>query len=287
MDCSNHGCIRPVFRLGLCGHHYEKQRILTAPRCSVDGCELAVHGKGYCTVHYRKFVRKHAPPCSVEGCGRPTVSKCLCDAHRRRKEKYGSMLVKRPADWGSRSNHPLNSMWCNKRRTLGAAGMSEEWYNDFWTFVAEVTPRPTRASRLLRRDKDQPLSKANHEWQEPALSIETQNSKKEYMRKWAIAYRAKNPEKFKSYSFKKRFGVDYATYRLMAQAQGNVCAICAKPESAVNPKSLEPRLLAIDHCHNTGKVRGLLCSKCNTGIGSLNDDVSRLRSAIAYLERHC
>jgi hypothetical protein len=41
----------------------------------------------------------------------------------------------------------------------------------------------------------------------------------------------------------------------------------------------------IDHCHETGEVRGLLCTACNTAIGKMNDDIDRLRSAISYLEK--
>lgn len=42
----------------------------------------------------------------------------------------------------------------------------------------------------------------------------------------------------------------------------------------------------VDHCHNTGKLRGLLCQTCNTGIGHLKDDIQTLQKAIKYLEKH-
>lgn len=62
--------------------------------------------------------------------------------------------------------------------------------------------------------------------------------------------------------------------------QGNRCAIC---------KEEEPRKgwrLSVDHDHQTGKVRGLLCSKCNTGLGQFKDSLALIRSVIAYLEFH-
>lgn len=63
--------------------------------------------------------------------------------------------------------------------------------------------------------------------------------------------------------------------KLLAQ-QGEVCAICRKP-------CRTGRELAVDHCHGTGKGRGLLCFHCNTGIGKLNDDPELLKRAVVYL----
>jgi hypothetical protein len=53
----------------------------------------------------------------------------------------------------------------------------------------------------------------------------------------------------------------------------NICMICGSTET-----------ICIDHCHETGKVRGLLCRKCNTGIGMLGDTLVQLRLAVKYLE---
>jgi hypothetical protein len=56
---------------------------------------------------------------------------------------------------------------------------------------------------------------------------------------------------------------------------GDLCAICRQPSVG--------QRLSIDHCHETGIVRGLLCSPCNLGLGSFRDSVERLESAIRYL----
>jgi len=66
-------------------------------------------------------------------------------------------------------------------------------------------------------------------------------------------------------------------YLKMAKLQGHKCAIC-------NKKPANKRL-AIDHDHETGKICGLLCSKCNRALGYLNDDKELLRKAISYLEK--
>ena len=57
--------------------------------------------------------------------------------------------------------------------------------------------------------------------------------------------------------------------------QGPACAICGRPQGK--------KKLAEDHCHETGRRRGKLCSRCNMGIGSFEDDVELLRNAIRYL----
>jgi hypothetical protein len=64
----------------------------------------------------------------------------------------------------------------------------------------------------------------------------------------------------------------------MLAAQGNACKICGSPNSG-------ERSLAVDHCHRTQRIRGLLCSACNTGLGSFRDSPELLKSAIKYLAR--
>jgi hypothetical protein len=71
----------------------------------------------------------------------------------------------------------------------------------------------------------------------------------------------------------RRYGLTLAEYRALQARQGNVCAICRK----------RARVLCIDHCHLTGRVRGLLCPKCNSALGFCDDDPQLLRAALAYL----
>ena len=69
-------------------------------------------------------------------------------------------------------------------------------------------------------------------------------------------------------------------------AQSGLCSICGCPETALHPVSKLPQALAIDHDHKTGKVRGLLCTNCNKGLGCFKDNVVRLKNAIIYLEQN-
>jgi len=80
------------------------------------------------------------------------------------------------------------------------------------------------------------------------------------------------------------YGITAEDYYEMLAAQNNKCAVCGSKE--VNNSRISSGKLFIDHCHDTGKVRGLLCSKCNHAIGLLNDDVSLLHKAIKYLNKH-
>lgn len=69
-------------------------------------------------------------------------------------------------------------------------------------------------------------------------------------------------------------------YEWMFERQGGVCKICQLANN--NPRW--GGMLAVDHCHATGKVRGLLCDKCNRALGQLDDSIPKLESAIAYLK---
>lgn len=100
-----------------------------------------------------------------------------------------------------------------------------------------------------------------------------------YMRE----YNRNKPEKRRNYDLKRFFGITLDEYNRLYDLQGGVCAICGNPESALNARTREPRLLAVDHCHNSGKVRGLLCSCCNTAIGLLKDDPKLVVSTLEYL----
>lgn len=73
----------------------------------------------------------------------------------------------------------------------------------------------------------------------------------------------------------KKFGLTKEQYLQMHKAQGGTCAICKQEEIG--------RRLAVDHCHTSGKVRGLLCAGCNTALGQMNDDPTLLRRAMEYL----
>lgn len=82
---------------------------------------------------------------------------------------------------------------------------------------------------------------------------------------------------------KDTYGISAEEYESMFASQSGVCAICKKPETA-RQGSGTLKSLAVDHCHDTGEIRGLLCSSCNPGIGHFKHDTALLKLAIAYLK---
>jgi len=82
---------------------------------------------------------------------------------------------------------------------------------------------------------------------------------------------------------KRKYNLSYEQYLSMYETQDGLCAICGCSvflTTDIAPKELKAH---VDHCHETGSVRGLLCSPCNKGLGFYKDDVNNLQKAIDYL----
>lgn len=102
-----------------------------------------------------------------------------------------------------------------------------------------------------------------------------------YGRKWREdpAYRASRERQSAHHHLRRKYGVSIDDYDRMVEAQGGTCAICGT--TAPDEAGLRWN---VDHDHETGAVRGLLCRNCNVGLGKFGDDIELLRRAIAYLE---
>jgi hypothetical protein len=218
--------------------------------------------------------------CVVEGCGRVAVARSLCGAHYKRQKRHGHLDPGRPADWGAKVKHPLYHSWAWQRR----AGVSTEW-QDFWAFVRDVGDRPTPRHQLRRVRDTEPCGPKNFEWRLPVPMLEAA-TRKEYLAAYQREWQARNPKPRRDAGFKRRYGLSYEQYDAMLAAQRGLCLICKKPETSLNQHTHEPRLLSVDHCHETGKVRGLLCKRCNTGIGAFEEDPDLMKAAIRYVRRH-
>jgi hypothetical protein len=216
-------------------------------RCSVIGCTEPIKGLGYCNRHYQLFKRNGKP------------------------EK----LVKNARE------HPLYISWFEKKQNKR---LCEEWLS-FKVFCEAVGERPEGNFVLNRPDKTRLYGPDNWEWLEKLKKEEDETNKDWWARKWADA-RKRNPDVEYNRNLKRNYGITLEEYLEKFKNQNEVCAICKQPEVMINGHTKIVRRLAVDHCHTTGKVRDLLCTRCNTTIGNTNDSIELLQKMIDYLKKH-
>jgi Autographiviridae endonuclease VII len=97
---------------------------------------------------------------------------------------------------------------------------------------------------------------------------------RESQKKYAAANREKVLLKMKRGDLRRNYGLSLEEYNEMVKAQDGKCLICG-----------DSGTLNVDHSHKDGKVRGLLCSRCNTSLGLAREDIGVLEKMIAYLKR--
>ena len=115
--------------------------------------------------------------------------------------------------------------------------------------------------------------------------------KKEYQKQWYIKnkdrqskrqkeYKIKNKDKIMDIGLRYNFNLTLDQYNKMLSDQNNSCKVCNTHESELTRK------LAVDHCHTTDKIRGLLCMNCNTSLGHLKEDTKIMQKLIEYVKEH-
>lgn len=104
-----------------------------------------------------------------------------------------------------------------------------------------------------------------------------------------MRWRDQNIDKALNAHLVRKFGITLTEFEQLETAQGGVCAICKQPPtiqlghaSRRQGRAVRPRLV-VDHDHDTGQIRGLLCAPCNRGIGLLQDSPAIVRAALDYL----
>lgn len=152
---------------------------------------------------------------------------------------------------------------------------------------------PEKRAEYLRRWRERHPEEAKERDRRKREQEKLSGKRREQQRR----YRQKNKEKVAAYNreyrathqvehyrgrmrahLKKKFGITEEIYAKMLVEQFGRCAICHDP-------CPEDRRLHVDHNHETGQVRSLLCYGCNSGLGSFKDDLGRMKAAVAYLER--
>ena len=104
-------------------------------------------------------------------------------------------------------------------------------------------------------------------------------------KKWREDNPERNQASQRNRNLLKRYGITLAEYQSLFEAQGCKCGICGVVENYSGHTG--PRKewsFSVDHCHTTGKIRGLLCNDCNRALGLFKDDKELLKSAIVWLD---
>lgn len=157
----------------------------------------------------------------------------------------------------------------DKTREQLAAEKRHRWHND-----PDYRERARESARRYRESRDPVARKAYRRAYYEAHREET-------IEKQGIYYRA-NRERYRLQYIERKYGISADEYAAIYDRQRGLCAICERPERLTNggPVVME---LAVDHDHETGRVRGLLCVGCNTSLGGFNDDPALLTRAMEYL----
>jgi ribosomal protein L19E len=130
----------------------------------------------------------------------------------------------------------------------------------------------TRACKACRNTYQRRLNK------ETGAGKRRNDNSKEYRKRYYADEGRKR--RYEDKRLQREFGISIETYEQMYDAQKGRCGICDKPETSSRAKKL-----AVDHCHETGKVRGLLCQRCNRALGLFKDNYRYLEEAVSYLRR--
>lgn len=226
--------------------------------CTHSGCDRLHKAKGFCHAHYQQWksfgetwdfgLKPHRgrKPCTFPGCGKDRFARGLCAGHAAQVRK----------------GQELREL--AKPRPQAADGYA------FCSACQQFWPIDCFS---WRSNRNQP---------QPTCMDCRAASARELNRK-PSAVRTR-----RAWRLRRTYGIEPGEYAARYIEQGGLCPICRQSiPNLLEDLDVDMRVGAgIDHCHATGRVRGLLCSGCNRGLGSFNDDVERLQRAIEYLKTH-
>jgi len=284
--CSVEECERKAKALGFCPKHYERFKAhgdtenrprKTRQSCRVEDCLREAKAFGYCQKHYERF-KKHGDPnvvlkkkeraklCTVEGCENKHNGLGFCDTHRVRFHKYGTPTpegIKFPARRGEFLSDGIT-------KTCSTCYVEKT--------VDQFNKQSVRPDGLDIKCKSCSREFHAKRYKDPAIRKKLLGA--------GARWRERNPDADADKTLRRKYGITLEQYNELYELQGGVCALCKKGETTKRRKKGEGReRLAVDHCHDTGRVRGLLCFKCNTAIGSLGDTEEDARRVVEYLSK--
>lgn len=289
--CQIQDCERPVLARGWCAAHYSRWKNhgdplgggpVRRPRrerrnCTISGCDRESKTNALCPMHYQRqrltgttdLVPK---ACSVDECTKKRFKQGFCRTHWTRSSQLGDPLKVRECsvEGCSREAPSGKRGWCLLHYTRWSK------HGD----VGEAAPRFFEPPRP-------PIE--GHHW---CSTCRTELPISDFFRDRRVAsgHARVCRSCVKDVRVAIYYGIDGATYRRLLNDQGHVCRICGKPETATH-QSGALRRLAVDHDHkccpgkkSCGKcVRGLLCARCNSAIGLVNEDLAVIDRMAKYL----
>jgi hypothetical protein len=228
------------------------------PTCSIEGCD---NGgplvRTWCSAHYQRN-RAHGSPtgtpasrekktCKVDGCDRSHHSGGYCRPHYVRVLKAGDPG---PVEIGVRHGVWVAGGTEGTCRSCGETKPADDFY------LRSANPEHPNYERRFAQCKD-------------CIRADAQD--------WRNANPEIHRERKIGYQLKRNYGIDRDQYDALLAAQGGRCAICG---CEPGPEGKRPH---VDHDHDTGAVRGVLCTSCNTAIGKFGEDVHLMARAAGYL----
>ncbi len=131
---------------------------------------------------------------------------------------------------------------------------------------------------MPRKDKKAAALYSKEYYQRPEVNARIKERVKVYNKEYRLRPGVRDRARVKIWK-SKGIKMTVEMYNKMFEEQNGCCSICGTYQSS------DKRNLDVDHCHTTGKVRGLLCHNCNVGIGHFSDDIDLLLSAVSYLKQ--
>jgi len=133
----------------------------------------------------------------------------------------------------------------------------------------KIRARKIKKEKEFRDNNKEKIQKNNKEYRK-----NNKDKLNKIMKDWAN----NNAESIRGYALKRKYNISIEEYNKMFEEQKGCCAICGIHQSNFK------KALHVDHCHATGKIRKLLCIRCNNALGFLDDNIDKLKRCIEYLE---